>query len=1060
MPRPTIASLWIGDRLSFIEQTCLQSFLDHGHRVLLYAYGPVEGVPDGVEIGDGAEILPGRNNLRGGLSGRVAAHCDAFRYRLVATQDVVWADTDMLCLSPWEFKDGWVFGWDKPGKRLSNAVLGLPNRSRALAALNRFCENPHPIPPWIDDAARKRLIAAEKAGQPVHVSDLPSGVWGPAALSYFLGKTGEIVRAHPQSAFYPVPFRDRSDLLAPGRRVDAALTPTCFGVHLWAGRLRHRIFTDDGGRVDPESFLGRAMARHGIDSVADPIPDAPHAHREQEAPSLHPGANTPGEARSAGGSAPNTDASDDDERGKRPAFRHPQATDAPPPALQTMPIMALEQSPHRQAMIDDLENRTGPRAGWLAPPTQPTPCDRILLVTTMRNEGPFILEWIAYHLGIGATDFLVYTHDCDDPTEAILDRLQRRGIVIRCPNPETTENGGDARRAALRHAVNTRAFRDADWVLPVEIDDFVNIHVGEGRFEDFLRAANYPNVASFTWKFFGNGGIAGFEDRLVTEQFVRCAPEFIPKPRHGWGFKSMVHRSAGFETLGIHRPHGIAEADMAEVRWVNGSGRVMPEMLITNEDGRSTERTLGYRLATLNHYTLRSADSFLVKRDQDRPADGDDDHGLAHWLRQNYVSEIDTRIRTRHGLMRPVLDRLLSDRSLADLHGAAVAWHRDRIASLKSDPEHGALHKALVRNGKVDALLVSEAPPPLRRKSSAKADPAPKTRRPTPYPAPPALSPPHPRFQDAAAAARKFGGFFWQGPENALAYFPGSKRLVVSFDHRGLLGGDGARWPWAMNFLHRDLGCSILGVMALHQNGFRHSFAEASFEALRGAGFFGRFDQILLFGAGVGGFAASEFQHAAPGARVLALSPQSTLQPSASQRETRSTSSQKRHGSGRFADGPGVTDAEAEVYVVSDPYDLRDQAQLARLQGENLVIFRTPFMGQGLPRALEAMGMLKPLVTGALDGSLEAKAFYRMFRARRDCRRYLQDLLSAAEATGHIALAIQACERALRSHRTPELEATLARLNRLQDQRLAEQFPIEQLPIDPLWPPTVAVAPI
>ncbi|MGB8813172.1 MAG: glycosyltransferase family 2 protein, partial [Paracoccaceae bacterium] len=41
---------------------------------------------------------------------------------------------------------------------------------------------------------------------------------------------------------------------------------------------------------------------------------------------------------------------------------------------------------------------------------------RTAIVTTMKNEGPFILEWIAYHRMIGVDDFLIYTNDCSDGT--------------------------------------------------------------------------------------------------------------------------------------------------------------------------------------------------------------------------------------------------------------------------------------------------------------------------------------------------------------------------------------------------------------------------------------------------------------------------------------------------------------------------------------------------------------------------------------------------------------------------------------------------------------------
>ena len=51
------------------------------------------------------------------------------------------------------------------------------------------------------------------------------------------------------------------------------------------------------------------------------------------------------------------------------------------------------------------------------------------IVTTMKNEGPFLLEWIAYHRAIGVSDFLVYTNDCTDGTDRMLKLLQKKNIV-------------------------------------------------------------------------------------------------------------------------------------------------------------------------------------------------------------------------------------------------------------------------------------------------------------------------------------------------------------------------------------------------------------------------------------------------------------------------------------------------------------------------------------------------------------------------------------------------------------------------------------------------------
>ncbi len=85
-----------------------------------------------------------------------------------------------------------------------------------------------------------------------------------------------------------------------------------------------------------------------------------------------------------------------------------------------------------------------------------------VIVTTMKNEGPFILEWIAYHRAIGVDDFLVYTNDCTDGTDDMLKLLDQHGIVQHRENPfrSTTQK---PQHAALAAADDEVLVTSANW---------------------------------------------------------------------------------------------------------------------------------------------------------------------------------------------------------------------------------------------------------------------------------------------------------------------------------------------------------------------------------------------------------------------------------------------------------------------------------------------------------------------------------------------------------------------------------------------------------------------
>jgi len=60
---------------------------------------------------------------------------------------------------------------------------------------------------------------------------------------------------------------------------------------------------------------------------------------------------------------------------------------------------------------------------------------RILCVSTLKNKGPFLIEWLAHLMGAGVTDFLLYSNDCKDGTDVMLDVLDRVGVIEHIPQP-------------------------------------------------------------------------------------------------------------------------------------------------------------------------------------------------------------------------------------------------------------------------------------------------------------------------------------------------------------------------------------------------------------------------------------------------------------------------------------------------------------------------------------------------------------------------------------------------------------------------------------------------
>ncbi|MCR9126557.1 MAG: glycosyltransferase family 2 protein [Rhodobacteraceae bacterium] len=314
---------------------------------------------------------------------------------------------------------------------------------------------------------------------------------------------------------------------------------------------------------------------------------------------------------------------------------------------------------------------------------------RAAIIACMKNEAPYILEWLAHHRAIGFTDFVIYTNDCSDGTDHLLDRLATLGIVHHRRNDDWRGN------SPQQHALNTAradpVVRAADWVAHIDVDEFINIRTGNGCL-DALLARMPPGTShiAMTWRLFGHNGVVGLRDAPVIAQFERCAPSYCPKPHVAWGFKTLQNGLDAYARLGGHRPNKPLPEMSDRIRWANGSGVDVTEAL-ARRGWRSSRKTVGYDLVQLNHYALRSAEGFLIKRQRGRALHVDRGIGLNYWLRMDWNDTTDLSIQRNLPRMLAERDRLMADPQVARLHRDAVAWHVARAAALRARPDFAAL---------------------------------------------------------------------------------------------------------------------------------------------------------------------------------------------------------------------------------------------------------------------------------------------------------------------------------------------------------------------------------
>ena len=91
-------------------------------------------------------------------------------------------------------------------------------------------------------------------------------------------------------------------------------------------------------------------------------------------------------------------------------------------------ILSSPFRPHNRTTLED-EDQPAPAYTAVPPRQLPPGSSGNVIVGCMKNEAPYILEWVAHHRAVGFDNFLIYTNDCTDGTDAVLARLQDLGIL-------------------------------------------------------------------------------------------------------------------------------------------------------------------------------------------------------------------------------------------------------------------------------------------------------------------------------------------------------------------------------------------------------------------------------------------------------------------------------------------------------------------------------------------------------------------------------------------------------------------------------------------------------
>jgi hypothetical protein len=211
MVRPDVVTFWHGP-LDALRQTCLRSQLAAGHKVTVYSFDTIPGLPAGVANSEAEAILPHvfSEKLRppqpdgSWRDWTTLQFSDFFRMRLMAEGAGLWLDADVLLLKPVEIDRARpFFAWERP-RQIGNSVLYLPPHDPIVQAFQDLMEQEELTPEWLSLRHRITFALRRLCGGSNRLSDIRVAIYGPAALTALAQRSGSAREALPKRSFYAV----------------------------------------------------------------------------------------------------------------------------------------------------------------------------------------------------------------------------------------------------------------------------------------------------------------------------------------------------------------------------------------------------------------------------------------------------------------------------------------------------------------------------------------------------------------------------------------------------------------------------------------------------------------------------------------------------------------------------------------------------------------------------------------------------------------------------------------------------------------------------------------
>lgn len=238
------------------------------------------------------------------------------------------------------------------------------------------------------------------------------------------------------------------------------------------------------------------------------------------------------------------------------------------------------------------------------------PKRRACIIATARNEGAYLLDWIAYHRTVGIEHFFLYTNNNEDGSDDLLGALADAGVITWLDN--LLVPGGNAQHKAYGHALSILSETlDYDWALVIDIDEFF---VFDSSFTTSLtnflswHETQSVDAIALNWVMIGSSPSGRWHDQPLHE---RCIRQFGPDAHIKTIFRpqKVIHSGAHYPISDIRSSLVFRAAD-GTMHSYGKNDPVHPTPAFSDKPSQD--------FACIYHFFFKSAEEYMWKFSRNR----------------------------------------------------------------------------------------------------------------------------------------------------------------------------------------------------------------------------------------------------------------------------------------------------------------------------------------------------------------------------------------------------------------------------------------------------------